>query len=242
MNIAIIFAAGIGQRLNSENNLPKQFLQINEKPILIHTLEHFQNHKKIDKIYIATLEEYINTTEELIKKYNINKAKKIVKGGSCAMESIYNALSAAKSENPDDSIVLIHDGVRPILNSEVIDNNIESVIKNGNAITIVPCVETIVVSQDKNIANSVPIRKETFKAQAPQSFRLGEIIEAHNIEKADSNYLDVVDNCTLYMKQNRKVYLVEGNFGNIKITTPEDVYILKGILDFIKAKENKIVG
>lgn len=236
MNIAIIFAGGIGQRLNNE--LPKQFLEIDGKPILIYTLEHFQNHKKIDKIYIATLTSYIDYTKELIDKFNINKVASVVAGGSCAMESIYNALIAAKNENEGDSIVLIHDGVRPIINSEVIDNNIESVIKNGSAITTIPCNETIVESKDGSIAHHVPLRKETFKAQAPQSFKLKDVIEAHEAIKND--YTDIVDNCTLFMTLGKKVHLVEGNFGNIKITTPEDVYILKGVLEYIKTKKEAL--
>ena len=233
MNIAIVFAGGIGQRLNNE--LPKQFLEIDGKPILIYTLEHFQNHKRIDKIYISTLSDYIDYTHGLIEKFNITKVASVVEGGVSAMESIYNALIAAKKENDDDSIVLIHDGVRPIINSKVIDNNIDSVIKNGSAITTIPCNETIVESKNGTIAHHVPLRKETFKAQAPQSFRLKDVIEAHKAVKND--YTDIVDNCTLFMSLGKEVSLVEGNFGNIKITTPEDVYILKGVLEYIKTKE-----
>jgi len=231
MNIAIIFAGGVGQRLNSTTELPKQFLEINEKPILIYTLEHFERHEKIDKIYIATLEKYIEHTKNLLEKFNIKKVAKVVKGGNCAMQSIYNALNAAANENPKDSIVLIHDGVRPVINSKVIDNNIQSTIEKGNAITAIPCSETIVESKDSKVAHHVPIRKETFKAQAPQSFRLEEILNAH--KTINNQYENIVDNCTLFMLLNKKVHLVEGNFGNIKITTPEDIYILKGILEYL---------
>ena len=128
MNIAIIFAGGIGQRLNNGLELsPKQFLKINNKPILVYTLENFQKHKCIDKIYIATLKDYIEYTNELVKKFSITKVVSVVEGGSCAMESIYNALIEAKKDNPDNSIVLIHDGVRPIITQEVISNNIKNV-------------------------------------------------------------------------------------------------------------------
>jgi len=234
MNIAVVFAGGIGLRFG--DNVPKQFLKINKKPILIHTLEHFQNHPNIDKIYISTLSEYIDYVWELVKENNINKVCDIVRGGDCAMESIYNALLVAQEENDKNSIVLIHDGVRPVLNSEVIDNNINCTIKNGNAITVVPCCETMIASIDGNVADFVPIRKETFKAQAPQSFRLNEIIEAHKLARNSFGYENIVDNCTLFMKLNKKVYLTQGNFGNIKVTTPEDVYILKGILEYINKK------
>lgn len=238
MNIAIIFAAGVGQRFDDKmENIPKQFLEIDGKPILIHTLLNFQNHKMIDKIYIATLDKYIDYVYQLCEKFNILKLQKVVKGGACAMESIYNALKIAHEENDENSVVLIHDGVRPVITNEVIENNIKTTLEKGNAITAINCAETIIVSKDFKKANSVPIRKETFKAQAPQSFRLKEIFEAHNQIK-EQGYEDIVDNCTLFMKLNKDVNLVEGNFGNIKITTQEDVYILKGILEFIKNKNN----
>lgn len=235
MNIAIIFAAGKGERLNFEHDeLPKQFIEIEGKPLLIHTLENFQKHEMIDKIYISTLIEQIGHVKNLVKKWNIDKVSDVIEGGSCAMESIYKTLKRAKKDCDGDSVVLIHDGVRPIITPDVINNNIKSVINDGNAITIIPCNETIVVSYDKKKANCVPIRKETFKAQAPQSFRLDEIIKAHESVKS---YNNIVDNCTLFVKLGKEVNLVEGNFGNIKITTPEDVYILEGILKYFKLKK-----
>lgn len=238
MNIAIIFAGGVGQRLNNNiNAIPKQFIEINGKPILVHTLEHFQNHKEIDKIYIAMLENYIDYTKELVQNFNLNKVKGIVKGGTCGQESIYNALCAAEKENPENSIVLIHDGVRPIITKEVITNNIESVKKYGTGITSTPCYETILVSKDGKTPIHVPLRQETFAAQAPQSFRLGEILTAHRkIQK--TGYDGIIDSCTLFHLLGKKTRLVKGNFGNIKITTQQDIYILKGILDY-KDERNK---
>lgn len=238
MNIAIIFAGGVGQRLNNNiNAIPKQFIEINGKPILVHTLEHFQNHKEIDKIYIAMLENYIDYTKELVQNFNLNKVKGIVKGGTCGQESIYNALCAAEKENPENSIVLIHDGVRPIITEEVITDNIESVKKYGTGITSTPCYETILVSKDGKTPIHVPLRQETFAAQAPQSFRLGEILTAHRkIQK--NGYDGIIDSCTLFHLLGKKTRLVKGNFGNIKITTQQDIYILKGILDY-KDERNK---
>ena len=238
MNIAIIFAGGIGQRLNNKGALPKQFLNINDKPILIYTLEIFEKHPKIDKIYLAVLSEYKDYAREMCEKYSINKLASIVDGGFCAMDSIYNALVIANNENSDDSIVLIHDGVRPVLNPDVIDKNIESVEKFGNAITAIPCNETIIVSEDSKTVEKVPIRKETFRAQAPQSFILKEVLEAHNkMREINPKYEDIVDNCTLYSELDKETKMVEGNFGNIKVTTPEDVFVLKGILEFMESQK-----
>jgi len=233
-NIAIIFAGGTGQRLSSgENSTPKQFLKINDKPIIIHTLELFEKHNQIDKIYIAIHPDYYEYMQELVKHYYITKTCGIVKGGTTGQESIYNALKMAQSENSDESVVLIHDGVRPNITAEVISRNIDSAIKNGNAITCTPCFETILVSENGLNPQHVPYRKHTYAAQAPQSFRLGEILEAHEItRKTNPQYINIVDSCTLFKTLDKKTYMVKGNRGNIKITTIEDLYILRALIRY----------
>ena len=237
MNIAIIFAGGTGQRLSSgENSIPKQFLKINDKPIIIHTLELFEKHKDIDKIYIAIHPDYFDYMQDLIKHHYITKTAGIVKGGITGQDSIYNALKLAQSENPEDSIVLIHDGVRPNITEEVITKNIECAKKNGNAITCTSCFETILVSENGKNPQHVPYRKHTYSAQAPQSFHLGEIVQAHeSTRKVNPNYTDIVDSCTLFKTLNKPTYMIFGNRGNIKITTIEDLYILRA---FIRYKED----
>mgnify|MGYP001096528610 FL=1 len=234
MNIAIIFAGGLGQRLNNgENSTPKQFLKINDKPIIIRTLELFQTHKDIDKIYISIHPDYYEYMQELVKYYYITKAAGIVNGGKTGQESIYNALKLAQKENPQDSIVLIHDGVRPNITEEVITKNIECTKKNGNAITCTSCFETILISENGINPEHVPYRKDTYAAQAPQTFHLGEVIEAHEItRKTNPNYTDIVDTCTLYKTLNKKTFMVKGNRGNIKITTIEDLYILRALIRY----------
>lgn len=234
MNIAIIFAGGLGQRLNNgENSTPKQFLKINDKPIIIRTLELFQTHKDIDKIYISIHPDYYEYMQELVKYYYITKTAGIVNGGEIGQESIYNALKLAQKENPQDSIVLIHDGVRPNITEEVITKNIECSKKNGNAITCTSCFETILISENGINPEHVPYRKDTYAAQAPQTFHLGEVIEAHEItRKTNPNYTDIVDTCTLYKTLNKKTFMVKGNRGNIKITTIEDLYILRALIRY----------
>lgn len=234
MNIAIIFAGGVGQRLNNgENSTPKQFLKINDKPIIIRTLELFQTHKDIDKIYISIHPDYYEYMQELVKYYYITKTSGIVNGGKTGQESIYNALKLAQKENPQDSIVLIHDGVRPNITEEVITKNIECTKKNGNAITCTSCFETILISENGINPEHVPYRKDTYAAQAPQTFHLGEVIEAHEItRKTNPNYTDIVDTCTLYKTLNKKTFMVKGNRGNIKITTIEDLYILRALIRY----------
>lgn len=234
MNIAIIFAGGIGQRLNNgENSTPKQFLKINDKPIIIRTLELFQTHKDIDKIYISIHPDYYEYMQELVKYYYITKTAGIVNGGKTGQESIYNALKLAQKGNPQDSIVLIHDGVRPNITEEVITKNIECTKKNGNAITCTSCFETILISENGINPEHVPYRKDTYAAQAPQTFHLGEVIEAHEItRKTNPNYTDIVDTCTLYKTLNKKTFMVKGDRGNIKITTIEDLYILRALIRY----------
>ena len=234
MNIAIIFAGGIGQRLNNgENSIPKQFLKINDKPIIIRTLELFQTHKDIDKIYISIHPDYYEYMQDLVKYYYITKTAGMVNGGKTGQESIYNALKLAQKENPQDSIVLIHDGVRPNITEEVITKNIECTKKNGNAITCTSCFETILISENGINPEHVPYRKDTYAAQAPQTFHLGEVIEAHEItRKTNPNYTDIVDTCTLYKTLNKKTFMVKGNRGNIKITTIEDLYILRALIRY----------
>ena len=235
MNIAIIFAGGSGVRIGE--GIPKQFLEINGKPVIIHTLQLFQYHEMIDKIYISVLNGYISYMEELIDEYRLNKVSAVVPGGETAQDSIYNALKRAEKENPGDSIVLIHDGVRPFVSYDVISNNIFGVKENGNAITCTSCYETILLSKDGKEVNSVPYRKETFAAQAPQSFYLQDIIAAHDTVRAlPTRYENMVDACTILKSQGLKVHMVEGNRGNIKVTTPEDVYMFRALLQY---KENE---
>ncbi|MBQ1281648.1 MAG: 2-C-methyl-D-erythritol 4-phosphate cytidylyltransferase [Oscillospiraceae bacterium] len=234
MNIAIIFAGGSGVRMGA--GIPKQFLEVNGKPILIHTVQLFQFHRKIDKIYISAPTDYIPYVESLVQEYHLTKVSSVISGGETAQDSIYNALKKAESENPDDSIVLLHDGVRPFVPYEVISSNIKSVKEYGSAITSTPCYETIFTSVNadgKNEVETVPIRSHTYCAQAPQSFRLKEIINAHDrIRASENGYENMVDSCTIYNALGLPVHFINGNRGNIKVTTPEDFYILRALLDY----------
>lgn len=234
-NIAIIFAGGSGVRMGA--GVPKQFLEINGKPVIIHTLQLFQYHDEIDKIYISMLKDFIPYMESLIDEYRLTKVQKVVPGGDTAQDSIYNALKIAESENDENAIVLLHDGVRPFVSYEVISENIKSVKKNGNGITCTSCYETILLSKDGSEVEAVPYRKETYAAQAPQSFFLKDIIHAHDMIRAtEHGYENMVDACTIIKSLNMKAYMVPGNRGNIKVTTPEDVYMFRALLQY---KENE---
>lgn len=237
MNISVIFAGGVGSRMKSKKAKPKQFLTIHGKPIIIHTLEQFENHPQIDAIVISCVYDWITYLDNLLHEYNINKVKALIPGGSTGQESIYNGLIEAKKiANETDAIVLIHDGVRPLINAKTISDNIFSVQKYGSAITSIAVKETVLVIQGKknNAINYIPNRENTRLARAPQSFWLNEILEVHQKAKIE-NKNNFIDSCTLMQYYGKKMFLVDGPEENIKITTPDDFYMMRALLD---AKEN----
>lgn len=230
MNIGVIFAGGVGKRMNSRVK-PKQFINVYGKPIIIHTLELFDNHEEIDAIAVACLEDWIPYLEELLEKFNIRKVKKIVPGGASGQESIYNGLKAAEEiAGGEKSIVLIHDGVRPLIHAKTISDNIASVKEHGSAITSVTVKETVLVVSKDNSIDSVPKREDTRLARAPQSFYLDEIIGAHRKAIAENRF-DFIDSCSMMQYYGKKLYLIEGPQENIKITTPDDFYTMRALLD-----------
>lgn len=230
MNIGVIFAGGVGKRMNSRVK-PKQFINVYGKPIIIHTIEIFENHEQIDAIAVACLQEWIPHLKELLEKFNIKKVKKIVPGGASGQESIYNGLLAAEElAGGEKSIVLIHDGVRPLIYEQTITDNIASVTEHGSAITSVAVKETVLVVSEDNSIDSVPKREDTRLARAPQSFYLDEIIGAHRRAMKEDRY-DFIDSCSMMQYYGKKLYLIEGPQENIKITTPDDFYTMRALLD-----------
>ncbi|KRM94881.1 2-C-methyl-D-erythritol 4-phosphate cytidylyltransferase [Liquorilactobacillus aquaticus DSM 21051] len=234
MNIAVIFAGGVGKRMHSKD-LPKQFLKIHDKPIIMHTLEIFEANRQIDAIVISCVGDWIGYLNELIDKYNLHKVRKIVEGGTTGQESIFNGLKAAKHiSSSDEDIVLIHDGVRPLINSKTIDDNIDSVKKNGSSITSVKVKETVLLVDENEAIESVPNRAHSRLARAPQSFYLKDIISAHRRAIKEKKF-DFIDSCSMMQYYGKKLYLVNGPQENIKITTPDDFYTMRALLD---AKED----
>lgn len=235
MNIAVIFAGGVGSRMHSKER-PKQFLEMYNKPIIIHTIEHFENHPMIDAIIVVCIESWIPYLNELLYKFRIEKVKKVVPGGETGQLSIYNGLKAAKEiAGEEKSIVLIHDGVRPLITEKLITDNIESVKSHGSAITTAPVKETtLVVNPGKSTIDYIPSRPNSRVAKAPQSFLLDDILEAHEktLIEGETNCIDSV---TMMQKYGFDLYLIDGPTQNIKITTPEDFYTMRAILE---AKEN----
>ena len=228
MNIAVVFAGGTGQRMNSKSK-PKQFLMLHGRPIIIYTLERFEQHPDVDAIVVVCLSDWVDELKRYINKYGLTKIASIVPGGDSGQASIRNGVYEAARLFPSDSVVLVHDGVRPLVDSRTISDCIDCVEEHGSAVTVVPAIETIVQSTDGVIDNIID-RKRCQLARAPQCFRLGELREAH--ERAlDEGLTEFIDSASLMAHYGHKLYEVEGSPANIKITTPSDYYIMRAIMD-----------
>lgn len=231
-NIAVIFAGGTGKRMNTKSK-PKQFLELHGKPILVYTLEQFNNHIEIDGIVLVVLEEWITYCQKLVEKFRLDKVKAIVAGGDSALSSQKNGLLKAQELYAKDSVVLIHDGVRPLVNEETISKNIASVKQYGTAITVTPAIETITIKNETGEVGQIIERSKCELARAPQSFYLKDILAAHR--NAEGDGLQFIDSASMMKHYGHSLYTVEGSPENIKITTPSDFYIFRALVD---AREN----
>lgn len=233
MNIAVIFAGGSGLRMHTKSR-PKQFLDLNGKPIIIYTLELFDNHPGIDAIVVACIESWIPFLEKQLRKFEINKVVKIVPGGESGQASIYNGLCAAeayikrKNVASEDTTVLIHDGVRPLITEETITDNINKVAEVGSCITCIPATETLVVKQHDG-SLEIPSRADSLIARAPQSFLLSDILTAHR-RAIDEKKNDFIDSCTMMSHYGYRLGTIIGPMENIKITTPTDFFVLRAMV------------
>ena len=233
MNVAVIFAGGVGRRMNNTST-PKQFLELHGKPIIIYTLEVFQRCADVDAICISCLSTHMEYMAKLCKKFEIDKVRWIVAGGATGQESIFNGLDAVHKDCPEDTVVMIHDGVRPIITSELIGANINSVLTNGNAISCAHATETPAEVSGCGEIISISERKNAVIAKAPQSFVLKDIYAAH-IKARESGRNDFIDSASMMRHYGATLHMVECAWDNIKITTPSDYYIFKAI---VEVKEN----
>ena len=224
-NVAVIFAGGIGKRMNS-GDIPKQFLEVDGKPIIVYTIEVFQEHSEIDGVIVVCVEDWIDHTLNLVDEYDLTKVKAVIPGGITGHESRRNGLECAKRYY-NDAIVLIHDGVRPLIDSETITQAIQCTRVSGAAVVCSPAIETIYheVGEESRI---IP-REQCYLMRAPQCFYLSEILKMY--KKASNEGLnDVIDSVTLMQMYGKSVPRVIGPVENIKITTPLDFYMFEGIM------------
>lgn len=240
MNYAIILAAGVGQRMRN-GGLPKQFLKLMGKPIVVYTLEKFEQCEEIDKVIIVCHGSYIDYMHQLLKLYQIQKVAKIIVGGNDRQSSLKRGLDEiVMLGGEDDDIVVIHDGVRPLVSQTTLHENIRVAKQHGCAITVRPVTETVVITENEEAKmQDFKKRTDTYSMTAPQSFQLRRIIEAY--EKTDNwetGEVPLLDAAMVYAQKGGEVHLVKEQGANIKITTPEDFYFLKAILEL---EENKYV-
>lgn len=228
MVYALIFAGGVGNRMNS-NAKPKQFLQLFGKEIIIHTLENFQNNPNIDGIVVVCKHNWIDFLQKLLNKYDIDKVKCITPGGDTGQLSIYNGLCSIEKELENESIVLVHDGVRPFVNDKLINDCIESVERFGSAITVVPAIETIVSIENDEI-QTITDRSKCYHAKAPQCFYLSDLLSAHRKALQD-HIMNMIDSASLMKYYGHSLHPVLGNYDNIKITTPTDFYTSRALYE-----------
>lgn len=219
MNIALILAGGVG--LRSGEKIPKQFVEVNEKPIIIYTLEKFQACNSVDGIVITCVEEWIPNLEKYVDTFEITKVLKIVKGGKNGLESVKKGLDALNMCS-DDDLVLIHDAVRPFVDEKSIEENIKVAAKYGLALTSVDLLETLVYSEDGIVGERVIDRKNMKRILTPQTFNYRLLKDLYE----DESKLDPIkypSTFSLYMSTGAKVFCSKGSEKNIKITYPEDI-------------------
>ena len=236
MNIALIVAAGSGSRMGNADK-PKQFLPIYGKPLMIHTIEAFEVHDEIDAIVVVTNEAYIDQVKVWCKQYDLGKIKAVVAGGDSRQISVHNGLQAVKelSKDPKNDIVLIHDAARPLISQRIITDNIRVCEKYDAVDTVIKASDTIVRSVNEESISDIPARNELYQGQTPQSFKLSLILDAHEYVKTHA-VNNVTDDCKLVLSLGKEVRLVEGSKQNFKITTFDDLMMLKALLKIGKTE------
>lgn len=229
MNIALILAAGTGSRMGNTEK-PKQFLLLYGKPLMIHTIEAFENHSDIDAIVISTNKEYIDQVMVWCKQYDLSKVRAVISGGETRQQSVFNGLKEIKKIiKSEDDIVVIHDAARPLISYKIISDNIEGCKKYHAVDTVIKASDTIVRSTDSSTIGDIPNRNELYQGQTPQSFIFSLIYNAH-LKSLNGEIENVTDDAKLVIETGHPVHLVEGSKQNFKITTFDDLMILKALL------------
>ena len=233
MVTALIFAGGTGRRMNAFSK-PKQFLELHGKPVIIYTIEVFERHPEIDNIAVVCLDSWIDELKFQIKKAMVNKVTCIVNGGVTGHDSIYNGLKELSGTASDDDIILIHDGVRPLVSDALISDNIAAVKKYGSAVSSAPAIETVAQIDCDERIYTIPDRGSMYIAKAPQSFYFKDVWEIYRRAEADN--IKSIDTAQLFSHYNRAAHIVPCSRFNMKITEPADYYIFRSLFE---AMENE---
>ena len=229
MNVAMIIAGGKGVRMNQD--IPKQFLNIQDKPVIVYTMQAFQQHPEIDAILVVCIDGWQEILKAYARQFNITKLKWIVTGGENGQESIHNGLVELEKYCEGDDLILVHDGIRPNVSQEIISNCIAECRLHGSAITVIPCAEAMLLREEENgkSAKALVSRDSLARTQTPQAFPLKSLLWAH--EEAKKKGIDnSIASCTLMVELGETVHFCPGSEKNIKITTTEDIEIFKALL------------
>ena len=225
--VALIIAGGTGARMHQD--IPKQFLTVNEKPVIVYTLEAFQNHPEIDSIAVVCVDGWEQMLLAYAKQFNITKLEHVVKGGDNGQSSIRNGVYELEKFFDKDDIVLIHDAIRPMVSAEIISDCIMKTKQYGNAITAIPCAEAMLTTDDGVVSEESYSREKLKRTQTPQGFKIGEICDLHR-KALEKGITASVASCTLMIEMGKKVYFSQGSEKNIKLTTVDDIDIFKALL------------
>jgi len=227
MNIALLTAAGNGSRMHQD--IPKQFLSVDNKPIIVYTMEAFQSHPSIDAIIVVTIDSWKDVLWAYAKQFNITKLKWVVPGGKSGQESINNGLQELKKYVEPNDVVMIHDGNRPLVSEDIISDSLAVYSQHGSAVAVIPCTEVVFESDDGISSCSSKPREKLFRTQTPHTYKFSDIYEAH--EKAKNlGIINTAASCMLMKELGVTTYFSKGSEENIKITTTDDLKIFQAIL------------
>ncbi len=231
MVFAAVFAGGIGSRMGNSDT-PKQYLELGNKPVIIHTIEKFFINERIDEILVLCPKAWVAHTQDLIKKH-LPEGKKVtvIPGGATRNGTLENAIAYIEEnfETDDDTVIVTHDAVRPFLTHRIIEENVVAALEYGACDTVIPATDTIVESTDGKMITSIPDRTKMFQGQTPQSFRLKELERVLASLTEDEKAI-LTDACKIFSIKNKDVYMVEGEVFNIKITYPYDMKVANTLL------------
>ena len=239
MNYGLILAGGVGQRMR-RTGMPKQFLEVFGKPIIIYTLQKFDYCEDIDEVVIVCHSSYKDYMDSLLQRYGIQKVKALVSGGKDRQDSVLNGLKYIQASGAsDEDVIVIHDGVRPLIQESILSENVRIASKYGNAMTVRPVIESVVITDKDEVGfDDFKKRDDTYSLTAPQSFQLGVLTRAYKEIEGVETPMPLLDSALVFTYLGNKIHIIKENNNNIKVTTPEDYYILKAMLEL---EENRYV-
>lgn len=229
MNIVLLTAGGTGTRMH--NCIPKQFINIEDKPLIVYTMEKFQAHPSIDAIAVVCLEGWLEILKAYAKQYGITKLRWVVSGGNSGQESIHNGLMAVAAECSEDDIIMVHDGNRALVSHDIISDSLSVCKEHGSAVAAIPCVEAVFkLSEEGGTESTKSISRDLLvRTQTPHTYPIKKLLWAHE-EAQKRNITNTAASCVLMNELGEKVYFSAGSEKNLKITTNEDLQIFRALL------------